>query len=240
MFSRDIPGHSVVHHWNRFSTYVCSDLTGRGAAGKPWPEKTDLCCWHCTEPFENQPVGIPINMEADGRVVCEGNFCSYSCALAYAFAFKTSHSQYKTRQLLIQCAYDIHGISEVKAAPPPLTLKKFGGPLSIEEFRSATQLHSVVVNPPYASQDMVYEIHNSISDEKVEERADARTTMSSWSVGGLRAPRNSLAEEEVFCESEPLCEEKFSAFVQSKKAQSADSEAAVDVGNLSQFVRGAK
>ena len=238
MFSRDIPGHSVVHHWNRFSQYVCSELSGRGTNGKEWPTKTDLCCWHCTEPFDTQPIGIPLNTESDGRVICDGNFCSYPCALAYAFTFKTSHSQYKTRQLLIQCANDIHGISEVQAAPPTLSLKKFGGPLTIEQFRNSKQLHSIVVNPPFASQDMVYEIHSQGDCDDAETNEPSAKPSMSWGVAGLRPPDEPLSEKEIFCESEPLCDEKFSKFVDAKKKKSGNTtQNHVDIGNLSQFVK---
>jgi hypothetical protein len=128
----------------------------------------------------------------------------------------------------------------VNAAPPTLSLKKFGGPLTIEEFRNTNQLHSIVVNPPFASQDMVYEIHSTGDREDEDALPDARSTKS-WGVTGLRPPDQLLSENEIFCESEPLCEEQFSKFVESKKNQPCQaSQSSVDIGNLSQFVKAKK
>ena len=250
IFSRDVPGHSVVHHWNRFSEFVRSDLAGRGTGGEAWPERSELCCWHCTEPFGTQPIGIPAGADADGRVACDGNFCSYACALAYTFAFKTSHMQYKTRQLLVQAASDIHGITELRAAPPMLALQKFGGPLTIAEFRATGQLHSVVVNPPFVGHDLVFEMHGEPGEEaEVQVAAEPRDDAGgrAWSVAGLRAPAQSLPEGHVFGESEPLGDDRFTAYVARRGADAAAAAPAAgptrsrrgapDVGNLQQFVR---
>lgn len=224
LFSRDIAGHSVVHHWNRMSTYRLSRLCGQGVT-TPWPETTDICCWHCTEPFPNQPVGIPTSLENDGTVLCQGNFCSYACALAHTFADGASHREYRTKQLLTMVAREMHGEDDVRPAPPRLVLQKFGGPLSIEAFRSTRNVHSVVVNPPFVSQDMVYEESGANAVDVSEQRpprpeedaphgdGEMHVETGGWCVAGLRVPAESLAPSSVLSESEPLCDGMYDDFL---------------------------
>ena len=229
MFSRDIAGHSVVHHWNRLSNYRLSQLCGQGET-RPWPRSTDLCCWHCTEPFDTQPVGIPIELQGDSKIVCDGNFCSYSCALAHTFSSGATHREYRTKQLLTQVAREIHGLHTVVSAPPRLALSKFGGPLSIKEFRETGSTHSIVINPPYVSQDVVYEESVGENETTTAERA-----RDQWSVERLQIPEQPLSASEVMTDSEPLQESLFDAF---REERMADATAAADTGGtLSQFMR---
>lgn len=223
IFARDRPGYGVVHHWNRLSQFTRSRIAGRGT-DEAWPASTDICCFHCTEPFDTQPVGIPMSV-TDSKLVCDGNFCSYGCALAYTFAQGSSHIQYRTRQLLVQAARDIHGISNVHVAPPRLALKKFGGYLTIEEFRNSTHLHSIVVNPPFVGQDMVYETHSVFSGDAEDASSVARhatiddgdETRRAWSVTGLKVPDVPLNDEMVLCPSEPLSEALFPKYVEQRE-----------------------
>ncbi len=262
MYSRDIAGHSVVHHWNKLSQYRLSTLHGQGAQ-RPWPDRTDLCCWHCTETFDSQPVGIPVQIRSDGIVLCDGNFCSYSCALTHIFSQKTTHREYRTKQLLVQVAREVHGVSTIKPAPPRLALAKFGGPLSIDEFRNAVKTHIIVVNPPFISRDVVYEesgISSTLEDdgrsaavddteaqmgETGDETHQDGPTGRHWAVHDLRIPETSLPVSEVLTDSEPLGPALFADYVQQREAAADDADALADAepsddgGDLARFMRAA-
>ena len=258
VFSRDVAGHTVVHHWNRNSVYRPSSLCGQGTH-RPWPESTDVCCWHCTEPFDGSPIGIPLQIKADGRVVCDGNFCSYSCALTHIFDSGSSHREFRTKQLLTQVARELHGIVDIVPAPPRLSLRKFGGPLSVDEFRQAATLHKLVVNPPFVSQDVVYEEMRddtgtaaapapaaaappaaappgpsaiTLQAHNTDERTDQ------WSVRGLRPPSAPLAEAEVLTDSGPLGANMFTDFVaaQGRTVAAPPPQDAAFGGELNRFL----
>ena len=224
IFSRDIAGHSVVHHWNRLSNYRLSALCARGTT-EPWPQTTKFVCWHCTEPFATQPIGVPVRINAtSNEIVCDGNFCSYSCALTHTFSAKTTFHEYKKKQMLMQVAREIHGITEVTPAPPMLSLQKFGGPLSIQEFRSTACEHAVVVNPPFVCQGIVYEERKSseggLADDAggEDERAVEDVDSHSWSVANLRPPDHPLPLHQVLSESESFGPPRFEEFVAEKSA----------------------
>lgn len=209
LFINEIGQHSVVHHWNHLSTYRISRLTAHSqqsvaSTHAPWPTTTDIACWHCTEPFTTQPIGIPVEC-GEQEILCDGNFCSYSCALAYIFHSRASHREYNAKQLLCQVAREVHGIANVRPAPPMLLLDKFGGPLTIDEFRNTTEVHSVVPNPPFARADVVYEStrEHEGGGEPVTAAADADAAVDS-TICGLRVPASPLCTDQFLAPSEPL------------------------------------
>ena len=247
LFSNDIAGHSVVHHWNNLSKYHLSRLSSQGTT-EPWPQSTEICCWHCTEPFDGQPIGIPLKYDPNGTIVCDGNFCSYGCALTHVFTHRTSFREYQTKLMLLQVAREVHGIEFVVPAPPPLALQKFGGHLSIDEFRSVTTQHSVVVNPPFVSQDIVCEEHDAPSAAATGDCVDTVVPCSdtehngSWQVTNLSPPTVALSSDDVLCESEPLGPPLYDNFVKSQqqKTESPDAPAASSQtvgGALGRFIK---
>jgi hypothetical protein len=138
---------------------------------KRLPEKTDLCCWHCTEPFHTRPLGLPLKYVPDfflstfrsdkedaqpsvyktdvytkeckedvymrDYFETEGIFCSFPCMIAYGTA-RSSKIEYKNwRGLVPRLHKKIYEKELVwRCAPDPRLLKKFGGHLSIEDFRN--------------------------------------------------------------------------------------------------------
>lgn len=100
-----------------------------------WPQETEVLCWWCCHPFKTPPAFIPTQFDSiNKRYKITGNFCTWNCAKSYLFGekeFQNRQSKHLFTRLLLtlKIPYDI------KPAPPRLTLKTFGGPLSIEEFR---------------------------------------------------------------------------------------------------------
>lgn len=113
---------------------------------KTWPSSSPYACWNCTEHFENAPVGIPTIAMSDNyedTYYLEGNFCSFNCAARHLFdTHNAADSQLFTIYEILNFIYnelsaDIKGgeYEKIKLAPERICLKKFGGHLSLEEYR---------------------------------------------------------------------------------------------------------
>lgn len=132
------------------------------------PDRNGGTCWWCTEPFEGLCHGCPIRYHAnDDRMLLEGVFCSWNCALAYGRVYlrgvlgtNTRHyiavlqrrmrDAEPDRKAMTEAEYEA-GVKQrlgklrddvstthtpMDAAPHWSALKKFGGNLTIEEFRN--------------------------------------------------------------------------------------------------------
>jgi len=103
--------------------------------GKIYPQKTNISCWWCTEKFDTVPIGLPTNYSNDTFSVL-GVFCSFNCAAAWN-AKESKYSIWDRYSLLHKLKYKIMGCNnKINIAPAKETLKKFGGYLSINEFRN--------------------------------------------------------------------------------------------------------
>lgn len=98
-----------------------------------WPSTTNVHCWYCTHNFKCMPVSIPVEYTDEWWHV-KGVFCSFSCAKSYII--RNSKGDYKDLMLLNSFAnlcFNQH--KEITMSPPFHVLKKFGGSMTIEEFR---------------------------------------------------------------------------------------------------------
>ena len=96
-----------------------------------WPDNTNIHCLWCCHEFNNFPFGIPIK-KMDNTYHMFGNFCSGECAAAYNFDNTNTHEAFERFSML---NYLYSQDKKIKLAAPRIILKKFGGQLSIEEFR---------------------------------------------------------------------------------------------------------
>lgn len=102
--------------------------------------KTDFACWWCCHKFNNLPFGIP-NKILNNTYHVFGNFCSFNCAAAHIHTLKDWNISERL-SLLHNMYYSIYNMDEyetIKSAPAKETLKLFGGPLTIDEFRDSTK-----------------------------------------------------------------------------------------------------
>ena len=101
------------------------------------PAKSTLC-WHCCHDIGPRPIGLPMH-RTDRGWVTRGAFCSMPCAQAFRLAegFDCTHNT--DVSLLGQMAAEL-GMdpSNCHPAPSRFALQAFGGPLTIEQFRSAS------------------------------------------------------------------------------------------------------
>ena len=103
-----------------------------------WPDATNIDCLWCCHSFDKFPFGIPIK-KCEDIYYMFGNFCSAECATSYNFDNNNSHESYE-RYSLINYLYSEKG--KIKSAGPRLSLKKFGGQLSIIEFRKNNTIYN--------------------------------------------------------------------------------------------------
>ena len=118
---------------------------------KEWPTSVSSCCFWCCEPFDSVPVGIPIK-KLNNTFYMYGNFCSPECAAAYIFNEKKYMNDCWEKYSMLNLIYGNN--QPIKMAPSKICLKKFGGRLTITEFRNiCTRLNKSykVLLPPMVS-----------------------------------------------------------------------------------------
>lgn len=117
---------------------------------KQMPESTNINCLWDTEPFQNRPYAIPMKKVEDTYYMY-GNFCCPECAAAYLFDMNCEDDELWERYSMLNYLYTNN--ETIKLALPRITLKKFGGIKSIEEFRTCSDLNKSydVVMPPMIS-----------------------------------------------------------------------------------------
>lgn len=93
-----------------------------------------IACWWCTYEYDNKTCYIP-DKYCDNKYFVFGNFCSYNCAAAYNLSLGDYRiwDRHSLINKLYNCAYNC--TTSVVTAPPKEILVKFGGPLTIEEYR---------------------------------------------------------------------------------------------------------
>lgn len=100
------------------------------------PKKTDICCWWCTYNFDTYPVYMPLRyMEAKDYFKVKGIFCSFECCAAYGLKHEKNMKSLSLVKFLYKRMTKSKGPSDIKPSPPKEILKKYGGPISIEEYR---------------------------------------------------------------------------------------------------------
>ena len=103
----------------------------------PTYTQTTACFW-CCHPFSWKPSMIPVSYDAyENMYTCEGRYCSPECALAglYADASLSDIGRWARHALLADMYRSMYTKRELAPAPPRNTLRMFGGPLDIKQFR---------------------------------------------------------------------------------------------------------
>lgn len=117
-------------HTVRFQLFGSNDVIER------WPERCDEWCWHCRHPFDGVPASIPMVYDIKNETwQMKGIFCSFSCAKRYVLdkhLFNVSSVLFSMKQVAL--LFGVNG--RIVSAPPLHALKRFGGHMEIEEFRS--------------------------------------------------------------------------------------------------------
>ena len=109
--------------------------------GSAWPISTSVWCHHCCHPFSSMPLGLPVKYDAKKRAFAvTGVFCSWECMKAFN-CFSGEHNHADCSMLICLLYKHITGgkMEHIGRAPPRWSLKVFGGPLTIEQFREQSK-----------------------------------------------------------------------------------------------------
>lgn len=106
------------------------------------PDKTNICCMYDSCKMKCKPVFLP-DKYLNKTFYIIGWFCSINCALSYNL--KLNDNKVNERINLLYYLYEIHN-DKIIPAPDILLLKKYGGNLSIEEFRKLNKNDKKIKN----------------------------------------------------------------------------------------------
>ena len=123
----------------------CIELLGAHTDKKHWPRETQVACWNCTFPFDGIPIATPRRIDVRTRILvgCYGVFCSFNCAKRHLLEKSNSWQQL---QLLTYLHKKVLGnVVKISAAPPSQVLDRFGGYMTIDEYRK-----DFIMLPPQA------------------------------------------------------------------------------------------
>lgn len=122
-----------------------------GNANDPWPTRVPICCMFDAHPFDSVPIPLPLsyNSVTDTFRVF-GCFCSVQCALGFKKSNRslehidTSLFFFFLNKLQDEVGKFIPDGITVHPAPNPYALLDiYGGPMTIEEFRSMSQSYAL-------------------------------------------------------------------------------------------------
>ena len=138
------------HVAERFNTETMKEVLSRTKS--PTYASTTACFW-CCHAFGWKPTVLPISYDAyENMYTCEGHYCSPECAMASLYADSSVSDVARwTRHALLEDMYrKMYTKRELTPAPPRTSLRMFGGPLDIEQFReyTATSEDMVAVQLP--------------------------------------------------------------------------------------------
>jgi hypothetical protein len=126
---------------------------------------TDSVCWWCCYPLPIHciPIGMPLKYnEITKKFSVKGIFCSFNCCLAYT---EQCSSKPDTSSLLYymykKCITNYTVFEKFAQAPPRETLVKFGGCVSIDEYRESFKSVSLLNISEYPLIHKPFEINKS-------------------------------------------------------------------------------
>ena len=153
----------------RFNADTLKDILAR--AKSPTYTSGTACFW-CCHSFSWTACVLPIAHDAsDGRLHCEGNFCSPECALAYLYNdIRLSDGLRWSRHTLLADMYrGLYPEKDIAIAPHRHILRMFGGQLDIEQFREFCTTSDALVGyqfPPIRLHIPNMNVHGPVRDVK--------------------------------------------------------------------------
>lgn len=123
-------------------------------SAKKIPQTTEIACFWCAHGFSWQPCIIP-EREEKGTYRVYGNFCSPSCSMAFLLqeALDT-HVRWERIALLHRLYGHHYTTGRIFPSPARESLKLFGGPMTIQDYRATVAGGKVRVDlqiPPMVS-----------------------------------------------------------------------------------------
>lgn len=171
------------------------DFTILSNFSEGFPKKTKYHCWWCTYQFDTPPIGLPRRIIDSSEFQVIGNFCSFGCVLAYGLetkAVKVSTGDIIYFYQKLTGKTDItYTNQKLKPAPSRYLLEKFGGRMTIEQYRKLSPeiniqiflapqipIHFTVSIDPKDTSDLSIKMANmKIEEPKVPKKKTKRTTV---------------------------------------------------------------
>ena len=109
-----------------------------------WPCKSVLPCEQCCETFTKTRVMLPHEWDAQSGILrdCSGNWCSIGCLRRFVMESNIANKAHAMLAISAMCLF-VFGVSDstvLGIAPPRKALVRFGGTMSIEQYRAASSL----------------------------------------------------------------------------------------------------
>jgi hypothetical protein len=121
---------------------------------KKLPSTTEIACFWCAHQFSWQPSIIP-EREEKGTYRVYGNFCSPNCCMAYLLHESLdTHVRWERIALLHRLYGGLYSSGRIFPSPSRESLKLFGGPMTIQQYRGTIAGGKVRVDlqtPPMVS-----------------------------------------------------------------------------------------
>jgi len=126
-------------------------------------------CWNCTSEI-NSSMSIPLKYD-NNIFYTYGSFCCLSCSLRYILDNFKNKDLWEKYELFNLYNYNIYGeYPDIKIPPDKLSLKCFGGPLDIDEYRDSktyNQINNPIIIPIQNSSLNFINGNNSSTDLKL-------------------------------------------------------------------------
>lgn len=126
-------------------------------------------CWNCCHKFKNQAISIPLTY-VDSVFYIYGYFCSFNCGARYIFDNyndKKKWNLYSLLNLYYNISLNTRG-EKVSPAPNKLVLERFGGTMSIDDYRKDNSNYVLSIPPIIPVEHSTKQINESrnIKDNK--------------------------------------------------------------------------
>ena len=111
--------------------------------------KVSDVCWNCCHGFDSIVYGIPLKYH-NKVFYTYGDFCSLECCSRYSIDNLLNYHEVVSLINLYNNIVNESKDEKVNVAPNKLLLDKFGGPLSIEEYRTGFKnknIHDIKIPP---------------------------------------------------------------------------------------------
>lgn len=97
---------------------------------------TPICCFYCCHEIQGKSLKLPQSYDdVKDEFVLFGHFCSFECMKTYNLELNDSFIYKRFTFIGMLAEKVMKSKSQINFAPNKFMLKRFGGPLTIEEFR---------------------------------------------------------------------------------------------------------
>lgn len=171
----------IIDHWsNILHAYDVFDSQKKDEEQEQFVEKL---CWHCCHAIKCKTLQYPFKLNNNGKFTVGGQFCSWECIKGYA-RDDMSRVLSGVHQLNIRHYRKmITGLMDpVLPAPPRMTLKAFGGHLTIEEFRNPRPNVEYVINYAKLVKVTPYDAHEYKFENRFTKQEDKSLVLESSTI----------------------------------------------------------